>query len=327
MNKLPFEVKRELLTKSEEKTSANYGCLPHKRTIEELLDKGIVNLDKPAGPTSHQICDYAKKILHAKKTGHPGTLDPNVTGVLPIGVNNGTKVMQALLCAGKEYICLMHLHDKVAKKDLEKVMQEFTGEIYQTPPLKSAVKRELRSRHIYYLEVLETKDKDVLFKVGCEAGTYIRRLCHDIGLVLGTGAHMQQLRRTRTASFTDTEIVTLHDLTDAFHFWKENKDEKELRRVVLPMEKALAHLPKIVISDHAVDSLTHGAQLGSPGVLKLESGIHENDMVAVLTQKGEAAILGKALMNSQDMLVSKKGLAVKTERVLIEKDVYPKYKK
>ena len=324
MGKLPFEVKRELLVKSNEEPG-DFGTLPHKRSIEELLQKGIINVNKPAGPTSHQICEWVQDILKVEKVGHSGTLDPNVTGVLVTGIGDGTKILQSLLGAGKEYVCLMHLHEDAEEKEIEKIFKEFTGKIYQTPPLKSAVKRVLRVRKIYYLELLEKEGKDVLFKVGCEAGTYIRKLCVDIGMVLGIGAHMQQLRRTRVGKIDEENIVTLHDLKDAYHYWKEDGEEKYLRKAVQPMEAGFAHLPRIVVSDHAVDSLCFGAQLAVPGVLKVDSGIKKGSLVAVLTQKGEGVLLARTLMKSEEILKEKHGFAVKTERVLMEKGVYPKY--
>jgi len=325
MGKLPFETKRELLVRSEEETSGEHGCLPHKRPITDVLKHAFVNIDKPPGPTSHHVSELAKKILGAKKAGHSGTLDPRVSGVFPVFLNSATKLSTALLHAGKEYVCLMHLHEKVQKKDLQSVFKEFTGKLYQTPPVKSVVKRVLRVREVYYIELLETDGKDVLFRVGCEAGTYIRRLCFDIGAALGCGAHMQQLRRSRVGSLNEETLITLQDLTDACHFLKEEEDESYLRKIILPMERALKHMPRIIISDSAVDSLCHGAQLAIPGILKLDSEIKAKNEVAVFTQKGEAVLFGRSLMSSEEMLKAKKGFAVKTERVLMEPGVYPKW--
>lgn len=326
MGKLPFEqIKRKLLVRAEEE-STEYGHAPESRTTNHLLQTGVVNIDKPAGPTSTQVSDFVKNILYAKKAGHSGTLDPNVTGVFPVGIDNGTKVLHALLTAGKEYVALMHLHEKVPEKKLHEVLKEFTGKIYQTPPTKSAVKRSLRIREVYYIDVLEISGKDVLFKIGCESGTYIRRFCFDIGMAIGCGAHMQQLRRTKLACFDESHMVTLQDLADAYYFWKEEKNEKELRKVLQPMENALAHLPKIIISDYAVDSLCHGAQLAIPGILKISSEIKSGETIAVFTQKDEGVIIGKALKSSEEILEEEKGIAVKTERVLMEPGVYPKYR-
>jgi len=327
MGKLPFEKKHEIITRFEEETDSSHGILPHKRTIEALLDSGVVNIDKPAGPTSAQVVDWIKAILKAKAGGHTGTLDPNVTGCLPVAINNATKVTSALLPAGKEYVVLMHLHEEVPEKEIKKILKEFTGKLFQRPPVKSAVRRDLRIRTIYYNDLIEIKGKDVLFKTGCQAGTYIRRLCHDIGVALSCGAHMQQLRRKRTAGFDVKTITSLQKLSDAYYFWKEKGDETRLRACLLPLESALIHLPRVFVSDTCVDALCHGAQLALPGISKFDSGISKDELVAVFTLKGEGVLLAKALMTSEEMKKNKKGLAVKTERVLMKTGVYPKNEK
>ncbi len=331
MSLLPSEKKRETLVKSEDTTDERFGRRPQERPIEKYIRKGAVNLDKPGGPTSHEVTSWVKKILNPVfkygdlKAGHSGTLDPNVTGLLPIMLGEATKAVDALLTAGKEYVCLMKLHSEVPEKRMKSVLSEFTGEIYQKPSIKSAVKRETRVRTIYYLELLELEEKNVLFKVGCEAGTYIRKLCHDMGLALGAGAHMQELRRTKTGPFREDEtMVTLHDLRDAYIEWKENGNEALLRKVIFPMEFALSHLPKIVIRDNAVDALCHGAALAAPGVLTVESGIERGDPVAVFTLKGEAVSFGIAQMKSMEILKAATGIVAATDRVLMEPGTYPK---
>ncbi|KCZ72875.1 putative rRNA pseudouridine synthase [Candidatus Methanoperedens nitroreducens] len=325
MNLLPSERKRETLVKSEDTTDERSGKRPIDRPIQEYIQKGVINLDKPAGPTSHEVTSWVKKILEIDKAGHSGTLDPGVTGLLPIMLGDATKAVDALLTAGKEYVCLMKLHTEVPEREIKRIFSEFTGEIYQMPSIKSAVKRETRIRNIYYLELLEIEDKNVLFKVGCEAGTYIRKLCHDMGLALGTGAHMQELRRTKSGPFReDKTMVTLHDLKDAYVEWKENSNEELLREVILPMEVGLSHLPKIVIRDSAVDAVCHGAGLAAAGVLTLESGIERGDPVAVFTQKGEAVSFGRAQMRSIEILKAATGIVVSTDRVLLEPGTYPK---
>ena len=182
MNKLPSEQKRrEVFVKRESETNPELGCKPDKRSVPELIEYGIVNIDKPKGPTSHQVSDYVQKILGINKAGHSGTLDPRVTGVLPIALGRATRVVQILLTAGKEYIGIMHLHKEVGKEKIKNVVSQFIGNIRQIPPIKSAVKRVERVRKVYYFEILEIDGKDVLFKVGVESGTYIRKLCDDIG--------------------------------------------------------------------------------------------------------------------------------------------------
>ena len=227
--------------------------------------------------------------------------------------------------AGKEYVCVMKLHSQVPIDRLKKVLQEFQGTIYQRPPVRSSVKRRLRTRTIYYLNFIEMNERNVLFKVGCEAGTYIRKLCYDIGEVLGCGAHMQELRRTRVGPFIEDEsLVTLHDISYLFNQWQLTKDESILRKFVYPMEKALQLMPKIYIRDSAVDALCHGAHLTAPGVLSLDSGIKIGDTVAVFTQKGEAVTIAKAFVSSEKMLKMDHGFVAKTQRVLMPRGMYPK---
>jgi len=313
------------MVKAEEETDPRYGCKPTERPIHDYIKFGVINLDKPAGPSSHEVTAWVKRLLNLSHAGHGGTLDPKVTGVLPITLEQATKVVQALQVSGKEYVCVMRLHGSVPERKIKTVMDEFVGAIYQRPPLRASVKRRLRTRKIYYLNPLEIQDKKVLFQVGCEAGTYIRKLCFDMGEALGVGAHMQELRRIRAGTFTEKQgMATLHDIAYLYSVWQETKDESVVRKFVQPMEKVLDLLPKITIRDSAVDAICHGANLAAPGVLTLKSDIKPNDMVAVLTQKGEGVALAKALTSAEDMIKMDHGLVAKTSRVLMPRGVYPK---
>jgi len=326
MNKLLFEDKREVFVKNEAKTSEDHGCYPKNRSTKELIEYGVVNLNKPSGPTSHQVSDYVKRILNIDKAGHSGTLDPGVTGVLPTALGRATRIVEYLLKSGKEYICLMHLHKKVDEDKIRDTFKEFIGKIMQLPPIKSAVKRQLREREIYYVEILEIKNQDVLFKVGCQAGTYIRKYVHDFGQRLGIGAHMVQLIRTKVGHFTDKNWITLHNLKDAYEFYKEG-DESYLKKCILPIEKAIEYFPKIWVLDTTVDSLCHGASLSVPGIAKFHSSIKDDDLVAVMTLKDELVCIGKAFMDSEQINKNNKGLAVKTEKVFMLPDTYPRFKR
>jgi H/ACA ribonucleoprotein complex subunit 4 len=221
-------------------------------------------------------------------------------------------------------MCVMKLHGDVRTEQVEKVLAQFEDTIYQRPPLRSSVKRQLRTRRIYYLNFLEMESRNVLFKVGCEGGTYIRKLCFDVGEVLGCGAHMQELRRTRAGPFVEDNSVILHDAAYWFMKWQEKNDEKFLKQFVQPMERALALVSKIYIRDSAVDAVCHGASLTAPGVLSLESGIERDSMVAVFSLKGEAVALAKALANSEEALNMEHGVVAKTARVLMPRGTYPK---
>ncbi|MFW9845582.1 MAG: RNA-guided pseudouridylation complex pseudouridine synthase subunit Cbf5 [Candidatus Thorarchaeota archaeon] len=322
---LPADQPREVFLKSSDSTNPDYGFSDlDNLPIEYLLEHAVISLDKPAGPTSHEVATWVRNILGAEKVGHGGTLDPGVTGILPTGVGNATKVMQALLPAGKEYVCVMELHGQVREGDIRAAAAEFVGKIYQKPPLRSAVKRVLRVREIYYNEIMEIKGRIVLFRVGCQAGTYIRKLCFDIGEALGVGAHMRELRRTRVGPFReDSHLCTLYDLKDAFQFWKDDNDDTELRKFLLPIEFAVTHLPFISVRDSAVDALCHGANLAASGVVSISSGIKKNDIVLLKTLKGEAIGIAKSEGISESILKAKSGIVARPDRIFMERGRYP----
>jgi H/ACA ribonucleoprotein complex subunit 4 len=249
-----------------------------------------------------------------------------VTGVLPITLEDSSKIVQALLYSGKEYVCVMKLHGDAQEEHVKRVLAEFEDEIYQRPPLRASVKRQLRTRRIYYIDYLERDGRNVLFRVGCEGGTYIRKLCFDVGEVLGVGAHMQELRRTRAGPFSEKSegFVTLHEVANWFAEWQEQKDDAILRKFIQPMENALALLPKIVVRDSAVDALCHGANLTAPGILTVESGIMKGSVTAILTLKGEAVALAEALVSSEEMLSLDHGVIAALRRVVMPRGTYPK---
>ena len=247
-----------------------------------------------------------------------------MTGVLPVTLADATKVVQALLHSGKEYICVMKLHSDVADVRVREVLKEFEDLVYQRPPLRASVKRQLRTRRIYHLDFLEMDGRNVLFRVGCEGGTYIRKLCYDAGEALGCGAHMQELRRTRAGPFVEDDAVTLHDVAYWFAEWEKSKDEKLLRRFVHPMEQALALIPKICVRDSAVDAICYGARLTAPGVISIDAGTAKGLIVAILTLKGEAVALSRAVSDADEIMGMEHGVVADTERVLMPRGTYPR---
>lgn len=308
-------MKRQIFVKKEE--VGIFGRSPEERTAEELIRYGIVNLDKPKGPTSHHISDYVKKILNISRAGHSGTLDPQVTGVQPIALGRATRVTRFLLTAPKEYVCLMHLHKEVDEEALRNTVHKFIGKIKQLPPIKSSVKRVERIREIYELELLEIEGQDVLFRVKCQAGTYIRKLCHDLGQELKVGAHMAELRRTQAGPFTKKDkLVTLQDLADAYHYFKEGNSQPILN-IIQPVESALKFIPKCWIFDTTVTSVSHGRDVAVPGISKLEN-FKKGEFVAVMTLKGELVAIGEAIMSAVEINTQAKGLAVKVNKVFLD---------
>ncbi|MCV0372177.1 MAG: RNA-guided pseudouridylation complex pseudouridine synthase subunit Cbf5 [Nitrosarchaeum sp.] len=306
-------------------TDDAYGTYYDKRTIEQLLNYGIILLDKPPGPTSHEAVAWTKRILKIPKIGHSGTLDPQVSGVLPLGLGEATKALGVLLFGPKEYHALGRIHSLPSKERLAEVLDMFVGEIYQKPPQRSAVVRKTRTRTIYELEVLEQKERLLLMRVLCEAGTYIRKLYYDIGEILGPGGTMIELRRTRVDQFRETDgLVTLHELADAFALWVENKDDSKLMNIIKPVEVALSEIKSVVIRDSAVDAMCHGAQLAIPGILQISPNLRKGDFVGIYTQKGEAVALAEALMSEEEIRDATKGYAFETQRIIMAPNTYPK---
>ncbi len=300
-----------------------YGKIPSERTFEEKLNYAVINLDKPKGPTSHQIAEYIKKLLNVPKAGHSGTLDPQVTGVQPVAIGRATRIAEYLLTAPKEYVCVMHIHQVVPETLMRETAKKFTGKIRQMPPIKSAIKREERTREIYELEILEVKEKDILFRVKCEAGTYIRKLCHDWGQAMKVGAHMAHLRRTQAGPFTEKhDLVTLNDIQEALYYYNEKQDSTYLNHILQPIENALTYIKKCWVHDSAILSLTNGRALGVPGIVKLEN-FHKDEAVAIMTLKGELIAIGSAVISAVQINSQPKGIALKIEKVFMESPVGP----
>jgi len=238
-------------------------------------------------------------------------------------LEEATKCAPAVMQSGKEYICLMELHGGVGDEELNRVFRLFTGRIYQVPPVRSSVARRPRVRTVYRMEVLEREGRNVLFRVACSAGTYVRKICHDIGELLGVGAHMEELRRVRAGPFVEEEAVTMLELYEAVKLLKEEGQEEKIRKAIQPMERCVELLPKVYVMDTAVDAICHGADLAAAGVAKLDSDIQEGSLVAVMTLKNELIALGRALMNSKTMLEATEGIAVDVQRVIMERKTYP----
>lgn len=306
-------------------TDDAYGTYYDKRTIEQLLNYGIIILDKPPGPTSHETVAWTKRILKLPKIGHSGTLDPQVSGVLPLGLGEATKALGVLLLGPKEYHALGRIHSLPSKEKLDEVIDMFRGEIFQKPPQRSAVVRQTRTRTIHEFEVLAQKERLLLTRILCESGTYIRKLYYDIGEVLGPGGTMIELRRTRVDQFRETDgLVTLHELANAFALWEETKDDSKLMKIIKPVELAFSELKSVVVRDSAVDAMCHGAQLAIPGILKISSNLKKGDLVGVYTQKGEAVALAESTMSEEEIRDAVKGYAFETRRIIMAPNTYPK---
>lgn len=314
----------EQLVRASDATSPEHGHVPDERPVDELVRLGAILLDKPKGPSSHQVAAWVRDVLDAEQAGHGGTLDPNVSGVLPIALDDATKVLAELKDEDKAYVGVMVLHDDVDDKRVADALERFTGEIHQRPPKRSAVKRELRTRRIDRLERLEQDERKVLFEVDCQGGTYIRKLVDDIGTFLGVGAHLQELRRTRVAHLTEANTVTLHDVKDAWEEYLETGRDDWLREAIVPMERFLDGLPRITVRDSAIDAVCHGAPLALPGVLDVTRGVDAGEKVLLQSLKGEAIAIAKTEVSAIQLLMMDEGIVAQPKRRLMTPGTYPK---
>ncbi|MDP2628475.1 MAG: RNA-guided pseudouridylation complex pseudouridine synthase subunit Cbf5 [Nanoarchaeota archaeon] len=259
--------------------------------IKNILEFSILNIDKPSGPTSFDISNFVRKKLGLRKTSHFGTLDPKVTGVLPIALNRACKLTGFFLGEDKEYVGIMRLHEEVSMEEIKKKIKEkFLGKIKQTPPVKSRVKREEREREIKKFEILEKEGKDVLFRVECQGGTYIRKLIDDLGKELGIGAHMLELRRIRAGIFkeTDKEFLNLYE------FEKIVNDEKDLKKFLIPAEEALKKIfPVIQVKKDSVSGLLTGKPIFKKDIVgKMKDkfiAFYKERFIGVYKRTGEVA--------------------------------------
>ncbi|GFP89670.1 h/aca ribonucleoprotein complex subunit 4 [Phtheirospermum japonicum] len=304
------------------------GYSPLKRPLAEYIKYGILNLDKPANPSSHEVVAWIKRILRVEKTGHSGTLDPKVTGNLIVCIDRATRLVKSQQGAGKEYVCIARLHSKVPEiAKVSRALETLTGAVFQRPPLISAVKRQLRIRTIYESKLLEyDADKHlVVFWISCEAGTYVRTLCVHLGLLLGVGSHMQELRRVRSGILGEKDnMVTMHDVMDGQWMYDNYRDETYLRRVIMPLEVILTSYKRLVVKDSAVNAICYGAKLMIPGLLRFENDIEVGEEVVLMTTKGEAIALGIAEMTTAVIATCDHGTVAKIKRVVMDRDTYPR---
>lgn len=318
----------KLLVRTNHFTPIPHGCSPLQRDLPSYVSSGVINLDKPSNPSSHEVVAWIRRILRVEKTGHSGTLDPKVTGCLIVCIDRATRLVKSQQGAGKEYVAVLRLHEALPDPSkLPRVLETLTGALFQRPPLISAVKRQLRIRTIYESKLIEF-DNDrhlAVFWVSCEAGTYIRTLCVHLGLLLGVGGHMQELRRVRSGAMSESDdMATMHDVLDAQWLYDTQRDESYLRKVIQPLESLLVGYKRIVVKDSAVNAVCYGAKLMIPGLLRFEANIELNEEVVLITTKGEAIAIAIAQMSTVDLSTCDHGVVAKVKRCIMERDTYPR---
>ena len=318
----------ELNIKSGHYTPIPSGFNPEARPLTEYLKYGVINLDKPSNPSSHEVVAWIKRILKVEKTGHSGTLDPKVTGCLIICLNRATRLAKSQQSAGKEYVAVLKLAEPIESEErLRECLKVFSGPVFQKPPAIAAVKRQLRVRSIYDTKLYEVDAEKglAIFWVSVEAGTYVRTLCEHIGLMMGSEGVMEELRRVRSGCISENDaLYTMHDVLDAQHKYEQDGDEGYLRTVVQPLETLLVSFPRIVVKDSSVNSICYGAKLLVPGILRYASNVEVGKEVVLMTTKGEAIAVGIAMMTPSEIYSCDHGVAAKIKRVIMDKDTYPR---
>ncbi|MEM3422638.1 MAG: RNA-guided pseudouridylation complex pseudouridine synthase subunit Cbf5 [Candidatus Bilamarchaeaceae archaeon] len=278
-----------------------------------MIDEGLIILDKPCGHVAHEITTFVKKLLKLKRAGHAGTLDPDVSGVMPIALGRDTKLLGYLAGKTKTYVCIMKIKNRsVSDEQLKKIFKEFTGLITQTPPKVSAVKKVPRKRMIYYIRFLERKDNLVLFETKVDAGTYIRTLCEDMGKKIG-GARMYELRRIAVGNISEKEAVTLQDLIDAAWLAERGKPENLVN--IIKNTPDYIELPKAVVKENSLESIKNGAQIMVPAVVSVQDGARKDDFVKIFSESGSFVGIGRLRVEPLNLKEHKKGLAIKIERM------------
>lgn len=307
------------------KTNPAHGCNPYDRSLGELLECGVIIIDKPPGPTSHQLTAWARNLLGIARIGHGGTLDPFATGLLTLLCGRATRLTAVLLQKPKRYIAVLRFKDEVDKDRISGLLDSLTGETYNVPPKESAVKVQVRTRVIRLAQLVDVDDASRVFIVSfhCDAGTYVRTLAKDIGLLMGTGCELLELHREGSGGFDDSMACTMQQLTDAAFLWREHDEDRGLARILVPVESILDDLPRIVVKDGAVAALSHGAPLARPGVVSAPKGLPVGSSALISSLKGEVVALATLSVATDSLPGMKTGQVATAQTVMMPSGVYP----
>ena len=302
---------------------SNHGIDPENLSIEQRLASGFILLDKPPGPTSHQIASWVRDLLGLERLGHGGTLDPFATGVLPLMAGKSMKLTKGILKTDKIYIAVLKFAQETNAEALNDVIDKLTGRIYNVPPEISAVKVQVRTRKIYSFELIESTSKQAIVKIACEAGTYIRTIARDMGLLLGYNVELKELRRENSGRFNLMDCVTLQEIADAVWLWKECDNSTAMEKIIHPTEKLLLDKPYIIVKDSAASALCHGAPLLRPGLIEVSDKLSSGLEVAAFTSKNEVVGIVKMSKCFTEISNETSGEIGKPVMILMEQERYP----
>ena len=288
------------------------------------MTPGFLVIDKAPGLTSHDIVAMVRAVLGIKKVGHTGTLDPFATGVLPLTFGKSMRLTGKVLTHDKTYISVLDVPESVTDEALEEGLSHLRGRVYNVPPEISAVKVQVRTRRIERLVLLSRSPTHIVLEVACEAGTYIRTMARDLGLLLDRPVKLVELRRSASGRFDLSASATLQQVADAHWLWSSKDQPEALLRMLHPIEILVEDLPTVVVRDAAVGAVAHGAPLMRPGVVSVDGGWTTGSLVAAMTLKGELIALMRLSVDSASIQGMSDGEVAKAETVVMTTEVYPR---
>ena len=313
-----------IILEKDAKTSPEHGTIPSERTIEQLLESCFILLDKSPGPSSHQVSAWARDMMGLEKLGHGGTLDPFASGLLPLLSGKAMRLTGKILTHDKSYLALFKFGKELERNEIEDKMAMLTGKVYNVPPEISAVRVQVRTRKISKFDILDFDGTSLLTNIECEAGTYVRTMARDLGLLLDTPVELKELRRPTSGEFSLNQSITMQQLADAYWLWQEKGEEDAMLRILHPIEDMLSDLPRVVVKDGAAAALSHGAPLLRPGVVSIDHNLNVGTEVLLVTIKGEAVAIAKMSQNSKVIPDMNQGEVAKPNCVLMKEDTYPR---
>lgn len=314
----------KLILDTKAETNNAIGGHPDSRTVEQRLASGFILLDKPAGPTSHQVASWVRDLFGLERLGHGGTLDPFATGVLPLLAGKSMKVTKKILTHKKTYIAIFRCAEDPDADALASAMKRLTGRVYNVPPEISAVKVQVRTRKISTFDMIERNGKDFLTRIECEAGTYVRTMARDLGLMLGYKVELKELRREKSGRFELSKCVTLQEVADAYWLWKECDKPDALLKMIQPVEKLVLDMPAAHVKDSAAAAIAHGAPLLRPGIVDIDDKITSGKELAIFTLKDELVGIVKLTVDTNQLPNMDSGEVARPSMVLLEQDLYPR---
>lgn len=313
-----------IILEKDAKTSPDHGTNPSERTIEQLLESCFILLDKSPGPSSHQVSAWARDMMGLEKLGHGGTLDPFASGLLPLLSGKAMRLTGKILTHDKSYLAIFKFGKELDRNEIEDKMAMLTGKVYNVPPEISAVRVQVRTRKISKFDILDFDGTSLLTQIECEAGTYVRTMARDLGLLLDTPVELKELRRPTSGEFSLSQSITMQQLADAYWLWQEKGEEDAMLRILHPIEDMLSDLPRVVVKDGAAAALSHGAPLLRPGVVSIDEDLKVGSEVLLVTMKGEAVAIAKMSQNSKVIPDMNQGEVAKPNCVLMKEDTYPR---